>query len=267
MRIPAFARYFHVARVSARQQWAYRAELALRSISMVLFMGIFIALWRTAYAATGIEHLAGYTLPAMIWYLGMAETLTLSTSRIFNDISEDVKSGQLAYTLTRPIPYPLFQVAQSLGDSALRFGFNFLTAVIVVTLGAGQVVGSPAGLAAFLALAALGLVLDALMAVLIGLTAFWIEEVMPVYLIYQKLIFSIGGLFLPLEVLPAWLARLSRALPFQLIAYAPARAFVAFDAGFVGRTLALQLGYIVVLLLLVGGVWRIAQRRMVIQGG
>ena len=267
MRATALSRYVHVARVAARQQWTYRAELALRSISMVLFMGVFIALWHTAYGASGIEQLAGYTLAEIIWYLGMAETLTLSTSRIFLDISEEVKAGQLAYKLIRPMPYPLFQLAQSLGNSAPRLLFNFATAVIVVALGTGKLVGSPAGLAAFAVMAALGLVLDALVAVLIGLMAFWIEEVTPVYLIYQKLVFSVGGLFLPLEVFPAWLARIARALPFQLIAYAPARAFVAFEADFVGRALLGQLAYIAALLLVVAGVWRVAQRRMVIQGG
>ncbi len=267
MRGTALSRYGEVARVAARQQWIYRAELALRSVSMVLFMGVFIALWHTAYGVSGTQQMAGYTLPEIIWYLGMAETLALSTSRIFLDISEEVKSGQLAYTLIRPMPYPLFQVAHSLGTSIPRLLFNFVTAVIVVLLGTGQLVGSPAGLAAFAMLAVFGLVLDALIAVLIGLTAFWIEEVMPVYLIYQKLVFSLGGLFLPLEVFPAWLERIARMLPFQLIAYTPARAFVAFEAAFVGRALLGQGVAIAGMLILVAGVWRIARRRVVIQGG
>ena len=94
--------YTFVGRIAARQQWAYRGELLMRSVSMVLFMGVFMALWSTAFAVRGGEALAGYTLVDIVWYLAMTETVTLSSSRAFIAISEAVKSGDLAYT--HPLP-------------------------------------------------------------------------------------------------------------------------------------------------------------------
>jgi len=120
-------RYGFVLATSARQQWVYRSELLARAIQMVLFMVIFMALWTAAYG-TGQAELGGYTLVEMVWYLAMTETIVLSTSRIFMEISEAVKAGDLAYTLARPLSYPLFQVASSLGNSAPRFLLNLLTA-------------------------------------------------------------------------------------------------------------------------------------------
>lgn len=260
-------RYGFAGRVAARQQWVYRNELLLRSISMVLFMGVFMALWHTAFGIGGQEELAGYTLAEMVWYLAMTETVALSTSRVFLEISEAVKSGDIAYTLTRPTSYPFFQAAQSLGNSAPRFVLNLATASAVVALGVGLEAGSLPGLLAFLGMAGLALVLDALIAVLIGLTAFWLEEVLPVFWIYQKLLFTVGGLFLPLELFPAWLRRVALWLPFRYVTNAPARAFVAFEPGEVARTAAGQVIYIGVLTLVVIGVWRIAQRRIVVHGG
>jgi len=130
-------RYGFVARIAARQQWVYRGELWMRSIAMVLFMGVFMALWSTAFRVSGQSELAGYSLVEIVWYLAMTETITLSTSRAFVDISDAVKSGDLAYTLTRPVSYPFFQVAQSLGSSLPRLGLNLLTASAVVALGVG----------------------------------------------------------------------------------------------------------------------------------
>ena len=262
-----FSRYLSVARISARQQSAYRSELFFRALSMVLFMVVFIALWSTAYDVTQRKSLAGYTLAQIIWYLAMAETVMLSTSRIFVEISEAVKAGGVAYTLVRPMPYPLFQVANSLGNSAPRFLLNLLTGAAVVTLATRTVPGSLRGFLAFLGTASLALLMDALIAVLIGLLAFWLEEVLPVYLIYQKLLFSVGGLFLPLETFPPWLERAARWLPFQLLAYAPARAFVAFDAREVAQTLGMQILYVMILGGLMWGVWTLAQRRLIVQGG
>jgi len=259
-------RYGFVLATSARQQWVYRSELLARAIQMVLFMVIFMALWTAAYG-TGQEELGGYTLVEMVWYLAMTETIVLSTSRIFMEISEAVKAGDLAYTLARPLSYPLFQVASSLGNSAPRFLLNLLTASAVVLLGMRQFAGSLPGLAAFLGLAALALLLDALIAVLIGLAAFWIEEVMPIFWIYSKLVFTIGGMFLPLELFPAGLRQVARWLPFQFITYAPAHAFVQFEPEFVLQSLVGQVVYITLFAAAVLWVWRRAQRRMVVHGG
>ncbi len=260
-------RYAFVLRTAARQQLAYRAEFVMRAISIALFMGIFMALWSTAYGVSGRTALAGYGLVDIVWYLAMTETIILSASRIFVEISEAVKAGDLAYTLARPMSYPFYQVANSLGGSLPRFLLNFATAAVVVTLGVGRVGGSLPGLFAFLGLAALAMLLDALIAVLLGLAAFWIEEIMPIFWIYQKLLFTLGGLFLPLEMFPSWLQGIARWLPFQLITYAPARAFVDFDPAFVARAAGGQLAYIAALTLLVLVVWWRARRRLVVQGG
>jgi ABC-2 type transport system permease protein len=267
MSVGSVIRYGYVLRTSARQQWIYRSELIARAVQMVLFMCVFMALWSTAYGASGQAELQGFTLVQMVWYLAMTETIALSSSRIFVEISEAVKAGDLAYRLARPLSYPFYQVANSLGNSAPRVLLNLLTASAVVGLGMRQTAGSVPGLIAFLGMAALALVLDALIAVLIGLLAFWLEEVDPVYWIYQKLLFTLGGLFLPLEMFPRWLHRAARWMPFRFIAYSPARAFVGFEPSFVLQAIAGQAAYIVVLTAMVAWVWRRAQRRLVVHGG
>ncbi|MBN1878316.1 MAG: ABC-2 family transporter protein [Anaerolineae bacterium] len=265
--IVLLGRYVFVGRIAARQQWAYRGELLMRSVSMVLFMGVFMALWSTAFAIREGGKLVGYSLTEMVWYLAMTETVALSTSRVFIEISEAVKSGDLTYTLMRPVSYPFFQVANSLGNAVPRFALNLLTASAVVALGVGWNVGNLAGFLAFLGTAALALILDALIAVLIGLTAFWLEEVMPVFWIYQKLLFTVGGLFLPLEFFPGWLRAVSAWLPFRFVTNVPARAFVAFNQAEVLQSVVGQIIYILIFTGLVSWVWHIAQRRMVVHGG
>ncbi len=261
-------RYAAVFWTASRQQTVYRAELAIRALSMVLFMGVFIALWSTAFGVSGQAELAGFSLAQMVWYLAMTETVILSGSRVFTEIGEAVRSGDLTYTLARPLSYPLYQMANSLGNSAPRFLLNLLTGALVVTVGTGgRVAGSLPGFLAFLGLAGLALVLDALITVLIGLLAFWLEENLPAFWIYQKLLFTVGGLFLPLEFFPGWLQRLAGWLPFSLITYAPARSFVAFEPGFVLRAAAGQVAYIALLGGVLALVWWRAQKRLVIHGG
>lgn len=234
---------------------------------MAIFMAVFMALWSTAFKTSGSDVISGFSFRMMIWYLIMTETVVLSTSRIFLDISESVKSGELAYSLVRPISYPILQVMQSLGNSLPRFLTNLITGVAVVWPILGAVAGSFEGLCAFLVLAFLGLLLDALIALLIGLTAFWIEDVTPVSWIYQKLLFTVGGMFVPLDLFPAWLRSIVDYLPFRLIVYAPAKMFVAFSLGSFCAALLQVCIYVVVFSVVLLAVWQAAKRRMVIQGG
>jgi ABC-2 type transport system permease protein len=61
---------------------------------------------------------------------------------------------------------------------------------------------------------------------LIGLSAFALEEVAPFEWIYQKLVFILGGMLIPLDFYPAWLQTIAKSLPFAYMMYGPARLFV-----------------------------------------
>lgn len=260
-------KYLAVLWTDARQQTAYRGEFLLRGVMIAMFMFIFVWLWRALYAIGGQAEISGFRLSQVIWYLAMAETVILSGSRIFEEISAAVKSGDLAYTLVRPYSYLGFEMAHSLGGSLPRVALNFVMATAVVLPFVQCVETTVSGALGFLVLAAGGLVLDAAIAVLIGLGAFFIEEVQPLHWVYSKLLMSVGGMFLPLDMFPPWLQKISNWLPFRLIIYAPARTFVAFEAGFFLRALAGQALYLLALAGVLWSVWRWGRRRLVTHGG
>ncbi|MEY4575636.1 MAG: hypothetical protein RL701_339, partial [Pseudomonadota bacterium] len=58
--------------------------------------------------------------------------------------------------------------------------------------------------------------------VVIGVTAFWVADVTPLYWIWQKALFILGGLMLPLELYPTWVQRLGMLTPFPLLLSGPA---------------------------------------------
>jgi ABC-2 type transport system permease protein len=168
-------KYLAVLRIDARQQLAYRGEFLMRGIMIAMFMFIFVSLWSTVYTIGGQDELAGFRLSQVVWYLAMTETMILSGSRIFDEISAAVKSGDLAYTLVRPYSYIGFQVAHSLGLTFPRMALNFCVASLVILPLVRSVETSLPGIGGFLVLALFGAILDAMVAVLIGLTAFFIE--------------------------------------------------------------------------------------------
>jgi ABC-2 type transport system permease protein len=53
--------------------------------------------------------------------------------------------------------------------------------------------------------------------------AFWIDDAKSTWFLYQKLVFVLGGMLLPLEVLPGPMEAVARWSPLASMAYAPAR--------------------------------------------
>jgi ABC-2 type transport system permease protein len=113
----------------------------------------------------------------------------------------------------------------------------------------------------------LGVAVGTLFQTIIGLLAFWFEEVNPFWWIIQKLVFIVGGLFLPLDFYPEWLQGIARSLPFAFAAYWPASTWANFSWQRFGTTVSGQLIYIAGLSLLAAVLFRTAVRRLHVQGG
>jgi hypothetical protein len=73
--------------------------------------------------------------------------------------------------------------------------------------------------------------------------AFWLSDAKSTWFLYQKLVFILGGMLLPIEVLPHGLEAVARFLPFVAMAYVPARLS---SRHFESWLLALQVGWIVI---------------------
>lgn len=259
-------KYWAIFRTQLVNSLAYPIDLLGRSLLIVLFMWIFMNLWRVTYGATGARSIAGLTLADTMWYLMMAEAVMLSKRDLSETITEQVKDGSVAYLLNKPFNFILYHFAAGLGDSVLAFGGNLIIGTAVVWL----MVGPPPGLTGWVfAGAAVGLswLLDFCFSALIGLSAFVVEETNAFRWIYQKFLLLLGGVLIPLDFFPAWLQTVSLNLPFAWIIYGPARLFVDPSLARLGQVF-LQQG---IWLTVVGGIvwvmYRRAAARLAINGG
>jgi ABC-2 type transport system permease protein len=95
-------------------------------------------------------------------------------------------------------------------------------------------------------------------------SAFWLRDTRATWFLYQKLVFLLGGMLLPLQVLPGFLYHVAMVLPFMAMAYAPARL----ASGHVEPWLLLvQVGWLVVLVAGAAAVFAAGQRRLQVVGG
>lgn len=223
------AKYLAVLRITVATQTAYLAEMVLRTLFMALILYVFVQLWSVTYEAMGRSTIAGFSVPQMVLYLMITESILLSRPRMAREIDQEVRAGDIAYQLIRPYDYVTFRLAAYLGERLPRLGICLAVGTLLVLVYVGPVPIGPAGLLAALVVLALGLLLDFGGTIAVGLCAFWVEDTQPLALLYDRAIMLLGGLLLPLELFPDWIGAPLAALPFQLLLYAPARLAVSGD--------------------------------------
>ena len=263
----ALRKYTWIGLTAARSNLAYLSEVAARTVFLAVILYIFLRLWQVTYGDTGATQLGGLTLPQMLWYLVMTETLTLSAPRVAPEIDQDVRTGALAVQLIRPLSYPLARLWSTLGERLVRFGLNLVVGAAIALLLVGPIAFSAGGLLLFLLALPCAFTLDFLGQFLIGMGAFWLEDTSGLLLIYSRITMILGGMLIPLELFPQAVQPWLRALPFSSIIYGPARMFVHPDAAFLRDLIVRQGLAIVVLAGAVALVYRAGIRRIHANGG
>ena len=258
-------KYIVIVRVSFANAIAYRASLVSRFAFYTMFIYVFMGLWKAIYSEGSVN---GYGYVQMVWYLIMTEFISFACGTgVFRTMNDDVKSGAIAYQLSRPLHYVFYQLANSLGGVLLNM---ICFAPLAIALGLLLVGPLPtltlAGIAPLALSVTLGFVLNYFFLMLIGLSAFVMEENFAFYLIYQKLNFMLG-MFLPVEFLPPGLQTVARNMPFSYVYWAPAKIFVGYTPELFRELIPRQAAWALVSFAMAMLAYSISARRLQVNGG
>lgn len=256
-------KYLAFARLGYAASRAEPAEHYARVLFLFVILGVFSSLWR-AVAASGAN--VGGDPKTFIWYLAVTEWVLMSAPAVHFRIEDDVRRGDVAYQVVRPASYLGAHFAEGVGAFAARSPVLLVGVCAAGWFFAGAPTHPPAIACALAFGGAASLVFTGYNLVL-GLTAFWLGDISPVYWIWQKLTFVLGGLLLPLPLYPALVVRVARFTPFSAVLAGPG-SFVLDRPFFGAETLA------VALIIWAGvaagiavAVFRSASRRLQLNGG
>ncbi len=247
----------------ARQVVAERAELVMRLLFYLVILVVFEALWTAATEASG-GAIDTYDLAALMWYIAATQAAVIALEpRLIEITGDEIGNGTIAVEMLRPVSVVGFRMAVAVGGGIVRGGSALVVgaAFLLVTVGpppsaAAGMIGIPSVLLALVANIASQHVFAA--------AAFWVEDAKGAWFLYQKLVFLLGGMLIPLEFFPSALETASRVLPFWTMAYAPGRLM----SGHVEPLLLVgQAAWIVVLVALAVVTFRAGERRMQVVGG
>lgn len=260
------AKYAAYAHMTVRNQLAYVLDFLIRSLFLLVILYIFFQLWSVTYDGVGERQIAGYTFQQMIWYLAVAESVILASPKLNAKIEAEVKNGDIAYQLIRPAHYLLMHYGSYMGEAAVRVVVNLALGLgLAVAWFGWSLPGQNIPLALLVMIGSF--TVNFLLTVLLSLCAFWVEETRGLDFVYNKLLFTVGGMLLPLEMFPGSLGAVSAWLPFQAVAYFAAKTAVHGGGADVARMLAIQWGWAALLAIAAMLVYRKGVRRLNVNGG
>jgi ABC-2 type transport system permease protein len=253
--------------VSIANNLAYMMEVFFRALLLIVLVFIIGQLWKTTFAARGATILSGFTISDMIWYLVVAEAITMSLPSLTRRIDMEVRSGQLAYLLGRPCSYILYNYAQYMGERLVRLLINAIIGAALALVFVGPPHFTWMGVVAWPLVTLLALSIEFVAYFSIGLLAFWTEDTNAFSFVFSRLTLVLGGVLAPIEIFPQPLRSIAQALPFSAILYGPARTLVHFELDRFGWLLLQQVSALAVGSLILLAVYNIAIRRVNINGG
>jgi len=254
-------------RLALRITYAYRASVITTAGLLVVEVFLLRMIWTSVY--DGRSSVDGLSLDVLIVYLTLVNLqMFLMTTPIAQHIHSRIRTGIVFFDFVRPIGYPRqmlgIQAGTTIGQATL------LLPAIPAAFLAGAISG-PAGTAAAFAYALsllLGYGIAVLLAMLLGMAAFWTTEISGIATFYRFVSQFFAGTMIPLTFFSGPLRTLADVLPFRYLGYVPTAIYLGVtDGDEIPKALAGQATWVAVLAGLFWLTWRRAQRRLVVQGG
>ena len=258
--------YVEFARKAFAREATYRVEVFTNVGSLLLRVYLFRSLWTALYAQNAAPP--DIPLHAMITYatvaLLMSLILEIDGTRA---ISERIREGTIATDLMKPISLPLYFFSDGFGQTVLH-ALLIVPSVLLALLLVHIDVPPPATLAVFAVSFALGYLVNFFLNFLMNVVAFWTLETHALQLIVRWASDLLGGQILPLSFFPGSLGTIVGALPLASVYWTPLRIYIGQVApAEIPGLLAVQMGWLVLFAGVSAVVWRLAERRVVVQGG
>ena len=115
-------KYLYILKSEIMTNLQYSFDILVSFISYCVLIFVFLNLWNYIYQDPS-ELINGYNMNQMIWYVIVTEILWMSLGgrKLCQKISNDVRSGNIAYNINKPYNYVEYAFCNHMGMVIIRF--------------------------------------------------------------------------------------------------------------------------------------------------
>lgn len=261
-------KYFFIYKSEVMSNLQYIGNIAIGFITCFMLLFVFLNLWQYLYSDPS-QVIHGYTMNQMIWYVIVTEILwsSLGGRTLCKKISNDVRSGNIAYNMNKPYSYVGYSLASHLGDVTIRGVMYILLGVLTGFIFLKELPNlNIISILLVLLSGILATIINTLFIIFIGLFSFIMEDSNPFYWLYSKAILVLGTLF-PIEYFPKMIQPILTYSPIYVVSYGPAKLLADFSLESCFKILVAQGIYLFIAYLLCLLIYQKGVKKLNVNGG
>lgn len=212
---------------SFRAESTYKADFILSVAMNLIFFFIYIIIWKTIYASSGVSQIDSYTLSNTITYYFLANLIFRLDISNYIFLSWNIWSGNFTNDLIKPWNPKLVESVFSVADVFLNL-ILYIPVLIFMLIFTHQYIMVPSGfgLLYFIVFLILGLILNLIINIILcSLTFYFGDQDSLIGMINYLMAFLAGGFF-PLAFLPGALQKVFSVLPFRFFFDVPVNVYL-----------------------------------------
>jgi ABC-2 type transport system permease protein len=262
--------FWSFARQAFHSSAIYRFEFWLRVINNFVWMFSAYWLWRVLY--TQKAGAFGISLDQMVTYALVSSIISI-TLRPSGDvaylISEKVKTGEIVMDILKPLDFHMHTLARNVGETMFTLVFLGVPTALIAYFLLGM--SLPAGLGngiLFVVSVGIGYGVMFSLSYLLGMLAVFTIDIDNIWWAYGAVTRFFSGSEVPLWLFPLFLSQVADLLPFRCAYAIPLSIYIGkFSPEETAAEVAFQIFWLAFLVIIGRLIWRLAHRRLTVQGG
>jgi ABC-2 type transport system permease protein len=219
------SKYFSVFKVFSKNLMAYRAEIALDAVFYMLSSLVMVVVWIAVYHFSDLTSISGITISSMTVYLFAIGSIGfLSWPGVANVLESDMRSGEIASSLIRPIKYPYATFVREIPENLIFSFAGTLPIFIIIYIIAGLHLTAMQVVMLIIEMVLAYLIIN-FIGFIIGSLAIYITDIYGILSGVTWAFSLLGGGIMPLLLYPKLFYGILMLTPFPFLYYVPGGTF------------------------------------------
>ena len=250
-------------RIGFKDALAYRFHFYVTMITSPLQLLIYYFLWNAIFTYSRMETINGFTLDTLISYYALNMIIGFFTwTNVDEWIERDVRSGELIGSLLKPFKLIYINFFNILGISSLAILIEIIPLFLIAVFFFELKIAPLFYFTAFLISIAFALVISFFISSIVGMTAFWLNNISGIRRVKRVLIVFLSGGMIPLTFFPEAFQEIFFYLPFQYLRFIPISIYLQkYDYLKIIALIGIQIIWILSLYFISEFIWKKAFRK------
>jgi ABC-2 type transport system permease protein len=212
--------YLPVARATYMIGMVYRFGFLFTILGNLVYLGVAYYLWSSIYRYS--DTIRGLTFNETFLYVGLGSAIFILL-KTYADwfIHYEIREGNIAIYLTKPIDYQIYNLFANLGSLLMNLTAITLPTVLVMLFVFKVRVAVGIGLLLFPVSLLLAFLISFSIDYFVGLMGFYSESVWGLSITKEIIVTVFSGALIPLQFFPEAIQKILFWLPFQAIFHTP----------------------------------------------